>query len=222
MLLNINKPKGITSHDVVDEVRKITGEKRVGHAGTLDPFATGVLVVGVGREDTKKLGVLTKNTKKEYIATLELGKTSTTGDPEGTITSLQNLVSLSYPHLNGVKDILKLFEGEIKQTPPSYSAIKIKGVPAYKLARKGKEVKLSPRRVMIQELDLLEYNPPFLKIRVVCGAGTYIRSLAKDIGEKLGTGAYLIELERTRVGDFNIEDSTPLAKLSTKLSSTKL
>ena len=212
MLLNINKPKGITSHDVVDEVRKATGVKRVGHAGTLDPFATGVLVVAVGREDTKKLTEITKNTMKEYVATLELGKTSTTDDPEGRIS----LVSLSYPHLGEIKDVLKRFVGEIKQTPPPYSAIKIKGVPAYKLARRGEEVKLSPRTVTIEELKLLWYKPPFLKIQVVCGAGTYIRSLAKDIGEKLGVGAYLTELERTRVGDFRIENSISLDKLSMK------
>ena len=214
MLLNINKPKGMTSHDVVDEVRKATGKKRVGHAGTLDPFATGVLVVAVGREDTKKLGEITKDTKKEYIATLKFGETSTTGDPEGKIF----LVSLNYPQLNEIKNILKSFMGEIQQTPPPYSAIKVKGVPAYKLARKGKEVKLSPRTVTIKEMEVLEYKPPFLKIRVVCSAGTYIRSLAADIGKALSAGAYLTELERTRVGDFKIEDSVPLSQLSlTKL-----
>ena len=108
--------------------------------------------------------------------------------------------------------------GEIQQTPPPYSAIKVKGVPAYKLARKGKEVKLSPRTVTIKEMEVLEYKPPFLKIRVVCSAGTYIRSLAADIGKALSAGAYLTELERTRVGDFKIEDSVPLSQLSlTKL-----
>ena len=215
MILNVKKPKGMTSHDVVDEIRKITGEKRVGHAGTLDPFATGVLIIATTREDTKKLGNIAKNTKKEYVATLELGKISTTGDPEGTIKPFaDNLVSLSYPRLNRVKDILKLFIGEIMQTPPSYSAIKVNGVPAYKLARKGKNVKLSSRKVIIEKIDLLLYNPPFLKIRVVCGSGTYIRSLAKDIGEKLGCGAYLTELERTRVGNFKIEDSKTLEELS--------
>ena len=215
MILNVKKPKGMTSHDVVDEIRKITGEKRVGHAGTLDPFATGVLIIATTREDTKKLGNIAKNTKKEYVATLELGKISTTGDPEGTIKPfVDNLAEPSYPRLNRVKDILKLFIGEIMQTPPSYSAIKVNGVPAYKLARKGKNVKLSSRKVIIEKIDLLLYNPPFLKIRVVCGSGTYIRSLAKDIGEKLGCGAYLTELERTRVGNFKIEDSIPLKKLS--------
>ena len=200
----------MTSHDVVDKVRQITKEKRVGHAGTLDPFATGVLIIATSREDTKKLGDITKNTKKEYVATLELGKTSTTGDPEGEIS----LITINYPNLKRVRETLKLFIGEIKQTPPSYSAIKVKGVPSYKLARRGQSAKLSSRNVTIDTLDLLEYDPPLLKIRVVCGAGTYIRSLAKDIGEKLNTGAYLTELERTRVGDFKIEDSIPLTKLS--------
>ncbi|MDA1337433.1 MAG: tRNA pseudouridine(55) synthase TruB [bacterium] len=211
MILNINKPRGITSHDVVDRVREITGEKRVGHAGTLDPFATGVLIIATTREDTKKLSEITKNTKKEYIATMELGKTSTTGDPEGTIES--SLHVSTYPDLAKVADTLKGFVGEIMQTPPLYSAIKVHGVPAYKLARKGKAVKLSPRTVEIKELELLSYKPPLLTIRVVCSAGTYIRSLAKDIGEKLGTGAYLCELERTRVGTFKLKDSVSLEQL---------
>ena len=215
MILNVKKPKGMTSHDVVDRVRQITKEKRVGHAGTLDPFATGVLIIATKREDTKKLGDIAKSTKKEYVAILELGKISTTGDPEGIITSFKNtLTKLSYPHLDLVKDVLNSFIGEIMQTPPSYSAIKVNGVPAYKLARKGQAIKLSSRKVIIEELNLLTYNPPFLKIQVICGSGTYIRSLAKDIGEKLNTGAYLIELERTRVGNFKIEDSIPLAKLA--------
>tara|TARA_Y100000310_G_scaffold317372_1_gene370191 strand:+ start:747 stop:1367 length:621 start_codon:yes stop_codon:yes gene_type:complete len=203
----------MTSHDVVDEVRRITGQKRVGHAGTLDPFATGVLVVGVGRESTKELGKITKDTAKEYVATLELGKTSTTGDPEGTIKSTKNLTKLSYPHLNLIKDTLKSFKGEIMQAPPSYSAIKIKGVPAYKLARKGKAVELPKRKVQIHEIKVLKYSSPFLKIKIICSAGTYIRSLAKDIGETLEVGAYLTDLERTRVGDFKIEKSISLTKL---------
>ena len=140
---------------------------------------------------------------------MELGKTSTTGDPEGKIS----LVSLSYPRLNEIKDTLKSFMGEIEQIPPSYSAIKIKGVPAYKLARKGKNVVLPSRKVQIHEIEVLKYSPPLLKIRVVCSAGTYIRSLAKDIGEKLGKGAYLTELLRTRVGNFAIKDSISLEQL---------
>ena len=199
----------MTSHDVVDAVRRATGEKRVGHAGTLDPFATGVLVIAVGREDTKKLTEITKNTKKEYIATVHLGEISSTGDPEGKIS----FVTSNYPKLNEIKDTLKSFMGEIEQTPPPYSAIKVKGVRAYKLARRGVNVVLPSRKVQIHKIEVLKYSPPLLKIQVICSAGTYIRSLANDIGEKLKTGAYLIELERTRVGDFKIEDSISLAKL---------
>jgi len=213
MIVNIKKPKGLTSHDVVDRVRDITGERKVGHAGTLDPFATGVLVVAVGREDTKKLGNITKNTEKEYAATLELGKTSSTGDPEGAITPAKNLIALSYPHLNSVKGMLKGFVGEIEQVPPAYSAVKVKGVPSYKLARRGKAVALLKRKVSIKEIELLEYHPPVLNIRVVCSSGTYIRTLAQDIGEKLGVGAYLTELERTRVGDYTIEQAVSLEEL---------
>lgn len=212
MILNINKPRGITSHDVVDEVRKITGVKRVGHAGTLDPFATGVLIVATTREDTKKLGKITKDTTKEYIATIELGKISTTYDPDGVISP--SPPPLNYPNLSAVKEVLKSFTGEITQTPPPYSAIKVSGTPAYKLARRGQNIELPSRKVTITKLNLLEYTAPFLKIQVECSAGTYIRSLAKDIGEKLSTGAYLTELERTRVGTFKLKTSVSLEQLA--------
>ena len=215
-ILNINKPTGITSHDVVDKVRKITGERRVGHAGTLDPFAEGVLVVGVGRESTKQLGDISKNSEKEYIATLELGKTSTTGDPEGDI---QNTGSKGF--VNGIKQnqivqALKQFKGEIEQVPPAYSAIKIGGEPAYKKARRGEKFILPKRKVRIYEIKLLEWKPPFLKIRVVCSSGTYIRTLAEDIGKVLSTGAYLTKLLRTRVGSFNIAESKTIEELGKK------
>lgn len=217
MILNINKPSNITSHDVVDEVRRITGEQRVGHAGTLDPFATGVLIVAVGRENTKKLGEITKNTEKEYIALVELGKTSTTGDPEGIITvtaSSEQLQTITENHV--IKSIQK-FLGEITQTPPSYSAIKIQGQPAYKLARKGKHIDMPDRKVTIHELELLEFNLPFVKLRIACSSGTYIRTLGEDIGKVLGVGAYLTELTRTRVGDYAIEKSITLKDLSKEL-----
>lgn len=213
MLLNINKPAGITSHDVVDMVRKITGERRVGHAGTLDPFATGVLVVGVGRESTKKLGDISKNSEKEYAAIIELGKTSTTGDPEGDIVQ-SSKSKVKNLRRGGIEQALKKFKGEIEQAPPVYSAVKIKGVPAYKLARRGKEVALPKRKVKIFNLELLDFTPPLIKIRIVCSAGTYIRSLAEDIGKGLGVGAYAKELTRTRVGDFKIEDSKTVEELS--------
>ena len=222
MLLNLNKPKGITSHDVVDRVRKITREKRVGHAGTLDPFATGVLVVGVGRESTKKLGSISKNSEKEYIAILELGKTSSTGDPEGIIENFSgrrsSLRTCDVPKLRVIERVLESFKGKISQRPPKFSAIKIKGEPAYKKARRGEEFEIPEREVEIKEIEVLEWNTPSrLKIRVVCGSGTYIRSLARDIGEKLGVGAYLTELTRTRVGDYKIENSKTLEELEESL-----
>jgi len=222
MLLNLNKPKGITSHDVVDRVRKITREKRVGHAGTLDPFATGVLVVGVGRESTKKLGSISKNSEKEYIAILELGKTSSTGDPEGIIENFSGRRSsfrtCDVPKLRVIERVLEGFKGKISQRPPKFSAIKIKGEPAYKKARRGEEFEIPEREVEIKEIEVMKYiSPPHLKIRVVCGSGTYIRSLARDIGEKLGVGAYLTELTRTRVGDYKIENSKTLEELEESL-----
>jgi len=222
MLLNINKPAGITSHDVVDEVRKITGERRVGHAGTLDPFATGVLVIGVGKESTKKLGDISKNSEKEYIAILKLGKISSTGDPEGIIENFSgrrsSLRTCDVPKLRVIERVLEGFKGKIKQRPPKFSAIKIKGEPAYKKARRGEKFKLPEREVEIKKIEIMKYiSPPHLKIRVVCGSGTYIRSLARDIGEKLGVGAYLTELTRTRVGDYKIENSKTLEELEESL-----
>jgi len=222
MLLNINKPAGITSHDVVDKVREITGEKRVGHAGTLDPFATGVLVIGVGKESTKKLGEIAKNSEKEYIAVMEFGKTSSTGDPEGIIENFSgrrsSLRTCDVPKLRVIERVLEGFKGKIKQRPPKFSAIKIKGEPAYKKARRGEEFEIPEREVEIKEIEVLEWNTPSrLKIRVVCGSGTYIRSLARDIGEKLGVGAYLTELTRTRVGDYKIENSKTLEELEESL-----
>ncbi|MCH7604840.1 tRNA pseudouridine(55) synthase TruB [Patescibacteria group bacterium] len=204
----------MTSHDVVDEVRAITGEKTVGHAGTLDPFATGVLIVGIGREDTKKLGQISKDTEKEYEATLLLGETSTTGDPEGTIETTANKKEISQITEEMIQAVLKTFKGEVTQTPPAYSAIKIKGVPAYKLARKGQEVQLPERKITIYDIQLLMFNSPTLKLRISCSAGTYIRTLAQDIGKELGTDAYVKELTRTRVGGFTIEKSISLSELS--------
>ncbi|MCH8986926.1 tRNA pseudouridine(55) synthase TruB [Patescibacteria group bacterium] len=213
MIININKPKGMTSHDVVDEVRNITGEKRVGHAGTLDPFATGVLVVAVGREDTKKLGEITKNTEKEYQALLVLGKTSTTGDPEGVITKQRGV----RPPFDRVQSVVEKFKGEIMQTPPAFSAVKIKGVRAYKLARAGKTVELPPRKITIHSIDILEFEYPLLQLEITCSAGTYIRSLAQDIGKELGCGAYVKELMRTRVGNFTIEESIQIESLTSNI-----
>ncbi|PIR98227.1 MAG: tRNA pseudouridine(55) synthase TruB [Candidatus Colwellbacteria bacterium CG10_big_fil_rev_8_21_14_0_10_42_22] len=224
MILNINKPAGITSHDVVDRVRKITGVRKVGHGGTLDPFATGVLVVGVGRESTKKLGEISRGTVKEYEATIELGKTSTTGDPEGKIINTANEATVSAIGLQRVEEVLVGFLGETSQTPPIYSALKIKGVPAYKLARKGLIPKLEKRDIKIDALEIVKHHPPFLQIRVAVSSGTYIRSLAGDIGKALGVGGYLKKLKRTRVGEYTVDQSQNLADLQKEFvkSSSKL
>ena len=219
MIIGINKPKGITSHDLINRVRRITGEKRVGHGGTLDPFAEGVLVVGITRESTKKLNDILKNTDKEYIGTLTLGKISTTGDPEGDITDTKKNDILEKITEEDIKKTLKKFTGEIEQTPPVYSAIKIEGVPAYKRARRGEKIKLDKRKVNIKELELIEFTPPTLTIRTVVSSGTYIRVLAEDLGNALGTGAYLSKLIRTRVGSFTIKESKTLSQLEEEYKS---
>lgn len=221
-IVAVYKPKGITSHDVIARIRRLTGVKRVGHAGTLDPLATGVLVIGIGREATKKLGVVVGK-EKEYIATIKLGFSSTTDDEEGIkISNIKNQKSNSAqevqaPSLGEIKIALKQFVGHIKQTPPQYSAVKIKGKPAYKSARKGKKVELKEREVFIREIELLDYVYPLLKIKVTTGPGVYIRSLARDLGEKLSIGAYVSELERSRVGEFMKKDALILQDIEKTL-----
>ena len=196
------KPKGPTSHDMVYRVRKITGEKKVGHAGTLDPLAEGVLVMAVGREFTKQLGPLFKK-EKEYVAEIKLGETSATDDEEGEKTLVEPLKSPTLPKL---KQAIAKFEGEILQVPPAYSAVKVDGKEAYKRVRKGEVVKLEPRLREVKEIEILDYSWPLLKIRVVTGSGVYIRSLARDIGAELQVGGYLASLVRTRVGQYTLDD----------------
>lgn len=211
MMLLINKPKGITSHDVIDEVRRITGERRVGHAGTLDPNATGLLIVAVGREDTKKLGNLTKNTNKTYEAEIFLGEERDTDDSEGKVTQMSK--DITPPGKEVIKRVLKGFIGEIDQMPPDYSAIKLKGKKAYELARQGQSPKLNTRKVTIHSIKLVSYKYPMLKIVCDVSSGTYIRSLARDIGKKLGTYGYLKELRRIKVGEFSVEKAQSLQQL---------
>lgn len=209
----IYKPKGPTSRQVLNQIQKITGERHIGHAGTLDPLASGVLVIGIGREATKKLGEVVKK-EKEYIAKMKLGETSTTDDEEGT--KKQNIESRIL-NLEEILEITKTFIGKIQQVPPSYSAVKIKGKEAYKRVRRGEKIEMKPREVEIKEIEILGYEyigstksgegGAYLTLRVVTGPGVYIRSLARDIGEKLGVGGYLAELERTRVGDFRKENA---------------
>jgi tRNA pseudouridine55 synthase len=206
----IYKPKGPTSHDIINKVRKITGVKKVGHAGTLDPLASGVLVIGVGREATKNLGNIVKK-EKEYMATIKLGVTSVTDDEEGEKTA----ISYKSPVTSDkIRKILQTFIGKISQIPPIYSAIKIKGKPAHRRVRQGEDVKLEAREVEIKKIEIVEYRWPILELKVVTGPGVYIRSLARDIGEQLGVGGYLAELERTRVGEYTKEDAIKIEDLS--------
>lgn len=208
----IIKPKGPTSHDIIDRLREITGIKKIGHAGTLDPMASGVLVVAIGRSYTKKISKYRK-AEKEYQAKIELGKKSDTDDAEGEIKVLN---PEKRPGEDQVKKELLKFEGLITQKPPIYSAVKINGTPSYKLARQGKNPSPPPRRVKIKDIKLRDYNYPFVEIWVKTGSGVYIRSIARDLGENLSTGGLLIKLTRTRVGDFQLKNSVTLMELEMK------
>lgn len=208
-IFSIYKPKGPTSNDVLREIRRISGTRKVGHAGTLDPLARGILVVGVGKAATKKLGVMVQK-EKEYLAKVRLGAASTTDDAEGGKTRMK---VPRPPSIGDIRRVTRLFRGRILQRPPVYSAVKIRGVEAYKRARRGEKVSLEPRRVEIRKVAIQKYKWPYLSLRVVTGPGVYIRSLARDIGEKLGTGGYLASLERTRVGGFTKKKALTLAQV---------
>lgn len=239
-IILIDKPTGISSFGVVAKVRgylKVNfGRKvKVGHTGTLDPFATGLLIILTGK-NTKRSSEFLK-LDKVYEATLKLGYTSTTGDPEGEITTYndsnqapEDTLSRSIngdepsterpgPVTTGARErsekevslVLDDFIGTISQTPPRFSAIKIDGKRAYKLARKGIDFEIPSRKVEIYSIDILKYNSPELKIRVHCSSGTYIRTLAEDIGKKLGTGAYLTDLRRLKIGSYDIKNALPLS-----------
>ena len=202
MIVAVNKPMGWTSFNVVDKIRSITGERKIGHAGTLDPFAVGVLVVGIGRESTKELGQFT-NAYKIYEATLRLGLATDTLDVEGKITEQK-----SVPQLNESKvlAVFSLFMGTIKQVPPMYSAKKVNGQKLYELARKNITIEREAVTVKIKELLLLSLFDHSIKFRVKCSKGTYVRQLGADIAEKLDTVGHLTDLTRTTVGKYQLED----------------
>lgn len=207
-VLVIDKPVGLTSHDVVQIVRRGTGIRRAGHTGTLDPRASGVLVVLVG--PAVRLSEYVSASDKRYQATIRLGASTTTYDAEGEITesvSPENITEEMF------EEALKPFIGEIEQVPPAYSAIKVKGRRAYELSRKGKKVELEPRKINVYNLELLEWVPPEAVVDVHCSSGTYVRSLANDLGEALGCGAHLVGLRRTKNGHFTLRDAIPLRKL---------
>jgi len=208
-LLLIDKPQGMSSFDVVRQVRRIFGTRKVGHAGTLDPLATGVLALALG-DGTKLLQFLLAE-NKSYRATLHLGVTTTTLDAEGEELEQR---SLSPQLLDNLDRVLAAFRGEIKQIPPMYSALKRDGVPLYKLARAGKTVERQARGVRIDRLEVVDCALPHVTIDVSCSKGTYIRTLGADIGEALGCGAHLSALRRLSIGAFSIEQCLPLDQLT--------
>ncbi|MFH1145358.1 MAG: tRNA pseudouridine(55) synthase TruB [bacterium] len=209
--LAVNKPSGPTSHDLVDMVRKITGVKTVGHAGTLDPFATGVLIIGIGRPATKRLTEW-HQFPKTYIATMTLGQTSNTYDRTGVIRDGKT----TKPSLETLQTTLQSFIGCLAQLPPMHSARKVGGIKLYELARQGKMVLRKPKSITIHNIQLVKYDYPTVVITVECSTGTYIRSLANDLGEKLGTGALLQELERTNIGPIGLDRAVSVKDLATK------
>jgi tRNA pseudouridine55 synthase len=207
-VLVIDKPEGVTSHDVVDRVRAWAGQRRVGHLGTLDPLATGVLPIALG-EATKLSRILTLG-PKGYAGRIRLGLQTTTYDREGDVV---REVEGPWPSREEAEKALERFAGEIEQAPPPFSAVKRRGLASYRRARRGQDVELESRRVTVHELRLSSYDPPYLGIEVACSAGTYLRSLAHDLGQALGTGATLWDLRRTRSGPFTLEQAIPLDAL---------
>ena len=207
--LLVDKPVGVTSNFALQKVKRLLEAAKAGHAGTLDPLASGLLIALFG-EATKFAGLLLES-DKEYLATVKLGETTATGDAEGKVLE-QKEVSVTERQ---VDEALARFQGEIEQVPPMHSALKRDGVPLYRLARRGESVERQPRRVRILELELLDFKKPLLNIRVRCSKGTYVRTLAEDIGAALGCGAHLAGLRRTGSGRFRVDDAAPVAALET-------
>ena len=205
--LLINKPEGPTSHDIVVMVRKALSERKVGHLGTLDPAASGLMVLAVGAKALKVVE-LYNSLSKEYIATIDFGSISATFDREGPIEEFKRNPGVGDPTDHEILEAIRdRFLGKIDQVPPSASAVKIGGERAYRKMRQGKGVNIPPRSVEITTCDILSYDYPHLQLRVACGSGTYIRSLANDLGVTLKVGAYLTALNRTRVGDWSLDDA---------------
>jgi len=207
-VLVIDKPMGLTSHDVVQIIRRGTGIRRAGHTGTLDPRASGVLVILIG--PAVRLSEFVSASRKRYQATIELGSTTDTFDEEGDIVETGDIENITEELF---EETLSQFVGEIEQVPPQYSAVKVKGKRAYDMARQGKEVDLEPRKINVYSLEMIEWAIPEVVIDVHCSSGTYVRSLANDLGEALGCGAHLVGLRRTMSGRFTLRDAIPLRRL---------
>lgn len=208
LIINLNKPKGITSQDATSKVKKILKAKKAGHTGTLDPGATGVLLVCINK--ATRLAPYLSSLDKEYKAVMKLGETTDTQDADGNIIEKSDGIEVDEIT---IKNTLKTFKGKILQRPPMFSALKYKGRPLYKYAKRGIDIPRKPRTVNIHHIKLLNINLPFVSIETVCSKGTYIRTLCDDIGKKLGIGAHLFKLERTAIGPFNIRDSLSIEDL---------
>jgi tRNA pseudouridine55 synthase len=211
-VLVVDKPVGLTSHDVVQIIRRGTNIRRAGHTGTLDPRASGVLVILIG--PAVRLSEYVSASDKRYQATIRLGVSTDTYDAEGEyVEPIRPTVSVNDITEDQFQDALMQFVGEIKQVPPPYSAVKVQGRKAYEIARNGEEVELEPRTINVYSLDLLEWSPPEAVVDVFCSSGTYVRSLANDLGKALGCGAHLVGLRRTKSGRFTLRDAVPLRRL---------
>ncbi len=208
-LLIVDKPAGMTSHDVVARVRRVSGQRRIGHAGTLDPMATGVLVLALGAA-TRLIAYVQEETRKTYLAHVQLGAITSSDDADGEILATSAVPPLTSAQLDLALDA---FRGEIQQVPPMVSALHHEGQRLYDLARRGIEVDRPARPVIVYDLALLEYQEPTVELTVTCGTGTYIRAIARDLGAALGCGAHLAALRRTAVGTFTVGDAVPLAEL---------
>lgn len=208
LVINLDKPKGITSQEAVTSIKRLLSVKKAGHTGTLDPIATGVLLVCLN--EATKIARFLMGLDKEYIARIKLGEKTDTLDSEGKVIERLNGFSFTW---DDIVRVIKRFQGEIEQTPPMYSAIKKKGKPLYKLARKGLIIEREKRLVRINRIDLLSLDLPFFDIRVHCSKGTYIRTLCSDIGDALGVGGHVVELRRTAIGNFSVSDSITFEEL---------
>lgn len=211
IVVNLNKEEGITSQEAVRRVKKIFRVKKAGHAGTLDPIASGVLLVCLN--EATKITPFLSDLDKEYIVKMKLGEKTDTYDSEGKIIQVRDIRGIN---LKDIDAVINRFIGEIDQIPPMFSAIKHGGEPLYKQARKGITIEREPRKVFIKSIDLLEYESPYLTLKVSCSKGTYIRSLCNDMGESLGVGAHMVGLIRTRIGNFSLESAARLDEIFEK------
>jgi tRNA pseudouridine55 synthase len=212
-LLNVNKPAGITSRAVVDRVERLVRPAKAGHAGTLDPLATGVLVICVGQ--ATKLIRFVQQMPKRYHATFLLGRQSETDDIEGDVLEIENAIA---PARSAIESVLPRFIGSIEQRPPAHSAIKIAGRRAYALARRGKPVDLAPRTVTVHRLEIRRYEYPDLELEIECGSGTYVRALGRDIAATLGTACVMSSLVRTRIGLFRVEEAVAFDEIAQNIA----